>query len=268
MSTIIELHLLAHFLLLLFASLALKMLLKTKAAIALILINSAMFAIIKFLLDFYCVPLVYQTLIIVLYVLITNLIVHKLNHISKLIISAIIFSLYYLCLNGVKWFVANVIKGIDIYYLNNLYLILLVGFNFMIFALFCAIVEYLKLENPIKLTKKCFLFINSCKIELTGFLDTGNSLKEPKSGKGVVIISLSSLKNYITDKMYADLLFATNVSGSFAEVSKIQFNTIQGSGRLTVFKPKGFEVEGINKDCYVGITIKQMQYDVLLNNEI
>jgi len=268
MSTIIELHLLAHFLLLFFASLALKMFLKTKASLASISINSAMFAIIKFLLDFYCVSFVYQTLIIIVYVLITNLIVHKLNHVSKLIISAVVFGLYYLCLNGVKWFAMYVIKGISIYYLNNLHLILLVGINFIIFALFCAITEYLKLENPVKLTRKCFLLVNSRKIELTGFLDTGNSLKEPKSGKSVVIISLNSLKNYLTDKMYADLLFATNVSGAFTEVSKIQFNTIQGSGKLTVFKPKCFEVEGVNKDCYVGVTIKQMQYDVLLNNEI
>ena len=268
MSTFIELYLLTYFLLLLLCSLALKKFLKTKASCLAMVANSVMFAIIKFLLDFYYVALVYQTIVITLYVLVSNLIVHKLNHVSKLVVSTFLFALYYLCLAGIKHLFTNVCNITGENNLNNFHLILLLGFNFIIFALSCAVIEYLKLKNPVNLTRKCFLLINSRKIGLTGFLDTGNSLKEPKTGKGVVIISLNSLKKHLTDKMYADLVFATNASGAFADISRIKFNTIQGSGQLTVFKPNKFVVEGSNIDCYVGVTIKQMQYDVLLNNEI
>lgn len=266
MPTFIELHLLTYFTMLLFLMLAIKMFLKTKANLFCIVVASAMFAVIKFLLDFYSVNMLWQILSLCIYVLAVTLVVHKLNHITKLVVSVFIFGLYYLCLLGINWFITAFILKQNINYISNFYLFIVIGLNFIVFSLFSVVTMYLQAEKSLKLTQKCFLTINNSKIELLGYLDTGNCLKEPKTSKDVVVVGIDSLKKHLTDKMYADLLFATNVAGVFSQISKLQYSTIGGSNSLTIFKPESFVINGKQIDCFVGVTIKKMQYDALLSS--
>lgn len=265
MPTIIELYIFAYFSLLLFIMLAVKIFLKTKANIFSMVIACLMFAIIKFLLDFYMLHLAWQVVIIGIYTILSFLVVHKLNHISKLIVSAFIFLIYYLCLAGINWFITVIVFKQQLNYISNYYLIFIIGLNLLIFATFLAVITYLKAENPLKLTQKCELIINNTKIPLIGFLDTGNALKDDKSGESVVVVSIDSLKAYLTDKMYADLIFSTNASGVFNKLHKLKYTTISGTNYITVFKPQSFTVNGNKINCFVGVTIQTMKYDALLS---
>ena len=223
-----------------------------------------MFAIIKFLLDFYSCNLGLQVLIIAVCFFVSILIVNKLDHISKLIISSFVAVLYYLCLVAINFIITYFIFNSTVYYISNFYLSLQLGLSFFIFALFLIVTQYLKTKNPLKLVHKIYLTIANTKIELTGFLDTGNSLKEPSSGKGVVIVKLESIKPYITQQMYADLMFGVNSSGCFLDIKKIRYSTISGTNFITVFKPAKVELNKNVIDCFIGITMQDILYDALL----
>ena len=267
MATFIELHIITYFSMLLFLHLALKMFFKTKAHVFSMVITCLMFAIIKFLLDFYRVSIVWQFAILAVYIIVTTIAVHNLNHISKLIASVFVFLIYYLCLVGINWVITTVVLKQNIYYISNFYLFTILGLNFIIFSLFCIITIYLRGQNLPALTRNCEILIANTKIELTGFIDTGNCLKDYKSNKSILIINLDSIRKYITDKMYADLLLATNCSGEFKDIHKLTYKTIAGTNSITVFNPQRFMVENRIIDCYVGITTTTMLYDVLLNAE-
>ena len=265
MLTFIELHLIAYFTLFLFVNLAIKVFMQSKCNLLAIVISSVLFAIIKFLLDFYNVLYLLQILILIIFTMVSFLISFKLNHITKLIVATVIFGLYLLFVGGANWAITLFVFQSQINYISNLYLFFLIGFNFITFATYCMITEYLKSKKPLVLNKKCILFINNDKVVLTGFLDTGNVLKEEKSGKSVVIVSINSIKKYISNKMFADLLFATNSSGEFKDIKKIQYSTISGNNNITVFKPKGFYVDGKKIDCYIGVVFNKINHDVILN---
>ncbi len=264
MPTIIELHLVTYFSIMMFAMIIIKMVLKTKANIWTLIIGSIMFSIIKFLLDFYSVNLILQLFLMFVYISLTTIILHKLNHFSKLVISALIFFIYYICLVGINWIICCVTKK-EIYYISNFYLFIILGLNFIIFSLFCMIIYYFRAENPLILVKSCLLTIKNIKIPLTGFVDTGNCLKDSKSGKDVVVVGINALSGFITSQMYADLLFASNSSGAFDGIKKIRLQTISGENSIAVFSPQKFMVDGKTIDCLVGITAKKMEYDVLIN---
>lgn len=264
MPTIIELHIITYFSIMLFAMLIIKMFLKTKANIFLLIFASLMFAIIKFVLDVYVINLCLQLAIMFVYFALATIAVHKLNHISKLIIAIFIFFVYYICLVGINWIICSALQK-DVYYISNFYLFMVLGLNFLIFSIFILIISYLRAENPLKLTRECQIVINNIKIPLTGFVDTGNCLKDDKLGKSVVVVSINAISDFITPQMYADLIFASNSSGAFPRIKKIMFQTISGENSISVFLPNKFMVEGKAVDCLVGITLKKMEYDVLLN---
>lgn len=264
MPTIIELHIITYFSIMLFAMLIIKMFLKTKINIFLLIFVSLMFSIVKFLLDLYMINLCLQLAIMFVYFSLSTIAVHKLNHISKLIISILIFFVYYICLVGINWIICSALKK-EIYYISNFYLFIILGLNFVIFSLFMLIISYLRVENPLKLTRDCQMIINNIKIPLLGFVDTGNCLRDDKLGKDVVVVSINALSDFITPQMYADLLFASNSSGAFAGIKKIRLQTVGGENSISAFLPERFVVEGKLLDCLVGITLKKMEYDVLLN---
>lgn len=264
MSTIIELHLITYFSIMLFTMLTIKMFLKTKANLGIVVFGSVMFAIIKFLLDLYQIDIIYQLIIIGLYITFTTVVIHKFDHISKLIISSFVVFLYYICLMGINWLISAVLNK-DIYYVSNYYLLVILGLNFIIFSLFCLIIYYFKTENPIKLIRNCVLTISNIKIPLTGYIDTGNCLKDPKTNKCVVIVCINALNNFISTQMYSDLIFSKNNSGSFSNIKKLKIQTVSGENTITTFLPQNFEVDGKKIDCLVGITFNKMEYDVLIN---
>lgn len=261
MPTIIELHLISHFSVLLFAMLAIKMFYKTKANVFCIALDGIMFAIIKWIVDFYCLSVWLQFIIIFAYLLPTTVIVHKLDHVKKMISAVFLFTIYIFCLSGLALFISQLAKQ-DLYFSSNMHLFCILGINFIIFGDFCIACEYLKTQNPLKLTCKCFLTIGSKEISLVGYLDSGNVLKV--DGKSVVVVSIFALEKHITDKMYCDLIFATNNSGQFEGIKKINYSTISGKNCMTAFNPVQFKIETKKVDCLVAITTNRLDFDAIL----
>lgn len=265
MAVYIELYFLAYFSLFLFLMFSIKLFLCTKARILSVCAASIMFSIICFLMDFYAISIIWKALIICVYVIALTLVLHKLSHISKLLIAAGIGIFYYFCLGGINWFITTKLLNLPIY-INNFYLSLMIGINGIIFSVCFLVCEFMQSEKHFKLARKCVLVIGSQKFELLGFLDTGNLLKEPVSGKSVVIIAIDSLKKGLSNKMYADLLFATNSSGFFNNIQKLKCQTINGVNFVTIFQPKMFSVGGEVVDCFVGVSFQKLRHEVLLNS--
>lgn len=264
MPTVIELHILTYFCLFFLMSKSVKILLKTCGKTWAMLLSSAVFCVIKFLMDYFNANIYAQIAVVFFYVLTANLGVHKFSHVYGLIASSCIFGFYYACLMGLNAGLCLII-GVNMHYISNLYLVLVCGINLIMYSLLNVFKEYYKLKSNLKLTKLCTLKVGNRKMQFSGFVDTGNSLKDPVSGKSVVIISMQILKKALSNQMYADILFATNASGNFLDIHKIKYATISGTNFITVFKPQSFLAEGKIVDCYIGVSSTEIACGALLN---
>ena len=264
MPTVIELYILSYALLFFLMAKSVKAILKTPAKTWAILVCALVFSIIKFLMDYFSTVLVAQIFVVFFYCLTANLGLNKFSHVSGLIIGNTIFAIFYICLLGINAGL-SLIAGYDIYYISNLYLVLVCGISLIVYSLIEVFLEYSKLKNNIKLTKLCTLKIGGRSVQFSGFVDTGNSLKDPVSGKSVVIVSISLIKKYLTTQMYADILFATNASGHFDSIHKIKYSTISGTNFITVFKPNYFTAENKQIECYIGVSANEIGCGALLN---
>ena len=113
----------------------------------------------------------------------------------------------------------------------------------------CTEDEYIDWKNKFSNYYKVNLYFNNKKIRLNGFLDTGNKLKDPYSGKPIIIVNEKRIKQP-SDKFF--LVPMKTVGGeSFIKCFKIDELEIVGIGKkknvlLGVTKTK-IEMEGI--DC-------------------
>lgn len=118
-----------------------------------------------------------------------------------------------------------------------------------------------------------FLFGNH--IEITGLLDSGNSLYDTRTGKAVIIVSLYSLKNYISKECYEDLLL--DKAGLLGAVSMVTCVTVGGNNvNIPVFDVGEVKIEQSDKSfkmckCVLGVTKEKFaeseEYDCLLHRE-
>lgn len=127
--------------------------------------------------------------------------------------------------------------------------------NFIFLLIFSPLILYiyirqgLTLKNNFSNYYKVNLYFNNKKIRLNGFLDTGNKLKDPYSGKPIIIVNEKRIKQP-SDKFF--LVPMKTVGGeSFIKCFKIDELEIVGIGKkknvlLGVTKTK-IEMEGI--DC-------------------
>lgn len=106
------------------------------------------------------------------------------------------------------------------------------------------------LKEIINLKHKVTIYLKSGKIlYLDGYMDTGNTLKEPYSNKNVIIIN-----KYVDENFFL-----------------IPFKTIDNSSLIKCFKPKKVYIDGIGErtDIVVGITNKKFKgFNCLLNYNI
>lgn len=106
------------------------------------------------------------------------------------------------------------------------------------------------LKEIINLKHKVTIYLKSGKVlYLDGYMDTGNTLKEPYSNKNVIIIN-----KYVDENFFL-----------------IPFKTIDNSSLIKCFKPKKVYIDGIGErtDIVVGITNKKFKgFNCLLNYNI
>ena len=84
-----------------------------------------------------------------------------------------------------------------------------------------------------------------------GFIDTGNRLTDPKSGKPIMVISRD---------LYCEMLVP---NGEYVNVA-----TANGGGKMLTFAPSAFTVNGRAQDVILGVSTKNFRdytkYDILL----
>lgn len=103
------------------------------------------------------------------------------------------------------------------------------------------------LKNIISLRHKVTIYLKNGKVlYLNGYMDTGNTLKEPYSNKNVIIINKNINENFFL----------------------VPFKTIDNSSLIKCFKPKKVYIDGFGerKDIVVGISNKKFKgFNCLLN---
>lgn len=103
------------------------------------------------------------------------------------------------------------------------------------------------LKNIISLRYKVTIYLKNGKVlYLNGYMDTGNTLKDPYSNKNVIIINKDIEENYFL----------------------VPFKTIDNSSLMKCFNPKKVFIDGLGerKDIVVGISNKKFKgFSCLLN---
>lgn len=147
----------------------------------------------------------------------------------------------------------------------------LVFYNFMLIKLFGYMSKKKKINSF--LTKVSFSLFGR-HIEITGLIDSGNSLCDTKTKKPVIIVPLAAIKKYLTEgecKMISsEKYFGLNIS------HELEYVSVGGAkGRMPIsdigvakFIKNGKEEE---KDCVLGIVSENLtedkDYDCLLHRD-
>ena len=175
--------------------------------------------------------------------------------IFKLLIG-IIMNLIAFGFNDLKEFIKNLIYfymfsfflGGTLYYLKIESLVKY-QYYLLLIPLIMNILKYFtyNLKNIISLRHKVTIYLKNGKVlYLNGYMDTGNTLKEPYTNKNVIIINKQIDENFFL----------------------VPFKTIDNSSLIKCFKPKKVFIDGLGerKDIVVGISNKKFKgFNCLLN---
>lgn len=268
MQTIIELHIVVYFFINLFMLLSAKILLKKQTKTIFIVFAAIILCLIKFLMDYFAAIIYAQFAVIIFATMSAMIIVFKIKHISKLAAYVGIFMMFYGIVFSLQFVIVSVLGQQSINYASNYFLLCQFAFCLIAFSLVLLFSNLFASIKEEQLSRDCQILIANTKINLSGFIDTGNKLIDPKSKKSVIIVNGEAIKPYISSKLYADIMLSTNKTGQIEQIHKIKYSTISETNYITVFKPEEFLVSGKKIDCYVGVAIKSIiqNYDALLNS--
>lgn len=122
---------------------------------------------------------------------------------------------------------------------------------------------------------------------LKAFIDTGNELTDPMTGKPVIVVNIESIRNILGDELYKDILSFYNKEKGYESLLNennninlkiIRYNTISCKNEMMVcVTPDEIQIKGndnhiITADAVIGISPKKISqkedYDALLFNKI
>lgn len=267
MPTFIELYLFVYFFINFFMLSSAKILLKKQTKTIRLFVASVILCFCKFLMDLFDANIYAQVVSIIFASITAMIIVFKIKHVSKITPVLFAFAIYYSLVFAMQFVVVSILQKQAINYISNYFLLTQFSFSLVTFSLFLLFSNLSMEIKTEQLSKECQISIGNTKINLIGYVDTGNKLVDPKSKKSVVIVSGQAIKPHIPCKLYADLILSTNSTGQIQEIHKIKYSTISETNFITVFKPTEFLVSGKKVDCFVGIAPKNItqNYDALLN---
>ena len=130
--------------------------------------------------------------------------------------------------------------------------------------------------------------LGSASKSIKAFIDTGNELSDPMTGKPVIVVNIESIKNILGDELYKDILnFYCFKDGNYEKLLNennnvnlkiIRYNTISTKNEMMVcITPEEIQVKDnenriISADAVIGISLKKISqkedYDALLFNKI
>ena len=168
--------------------------------------------------------------------IIMNIIAFKYNDLKEFIRNLMYFYMFSFFLGGTLYYLK--IESLVKYQ----YYLLLIPFIMNILK----VLTY-NLKNIISLRHKVTIYLKNGKVlYLNGYMDTGNTLKDPYTNKNVIIINKEIDENYFL----------------------VPYKTIDNTSLIKCFKPKKIYIDGLGerKDIIVGITNKKFKgFNCLLN---
>ncbi len=190
---------------------------------------------------------------------------YALFFLTNFIFAGIILALWYTFSPTSLYFNSGVLY-LDI---NSLSLITLSAICYLIIK---AISAFLEFKTPRGRIFNVTLTLSEKEISLRGFLDTGNSLKDPFSGESVLIVSEKSIESIAKIDFRGDEM--QTIQGR--AIRFIPCNTVSSSFLMPVFRVDKIKIDSVEKsfekkDVLVGITketLKNGEYDILLCDDI
>jgi len=120
--------------------------------------------------------------------------------------------------------------------------------------------------------------INSYRLPLVGFVDTGNQLTDPLTGTPIVIISIDRLEKILPDEMLrmirAGLSPESDLPHEWQERMRVIPYKVVGHDRnvMLAFKPDFFEIDGRHCACLIAFTTDRLsnksQYNAIIHPEL
>ncbi len=156
-----------------------------------------------------------------------------------------------------------------IYY--NLSFILLIALSTAAFFIITMLEKFLSRKTQGQKIYDVVICKDNKKATGRGLLDTGNSLKDPFSGDGVIVADVKSVKEFLPNG-FLDYLNGEAVSG----LRLIPVSTVCSTGLLPAFKPDLVEINGITKkitikNVYIAVSKERFchgEFEFLLYNSI
>ena len=104
-----------------------------------------------------------------------------------------------------------------------------------------------KLRQPKNVLYDVPLHILGDEFQLRGFLDTGNSLKDPFTSADVIVVSRSAIEKYFPKEKSLNEI----IGESPLNIRYLPCNTVSGNKLLPVFKAEKARIRGISADFFV-----------------
>ena len=191
-------------------------------------------------------------------------------YITSLLMVGIITALYYLTYDRVT--------------VNAIVISLFLGYMALHFF-FTEVKKRIEKSNYMRLVT---INIGTSSKKLKAFIDTGNELTDPMTGKHVIVVNIESIRNILGEELYYNILkFYRNNENNYEillnennniNLKIIRYNTISSKGEMMIcVTPDEIKVEGngkqvITSDAIIGISQKKISqkedYDALLFNKI
>lgn len=202
--------------------------------------------------------------------ILTNIRVILCFYITSLIMVGIIYALYYLTYDRVT--------------VNAIVISLFAGYGAL---------HFFFREIKARIEKNSYMRTVSISISggsktLRAFVDTGNELTDPMTGKPVMVVNIESIRDILGEELYKNILdFYKNKEGSYEKLLNennnvnlkiIRYNTISSKDEMMAcitpdeIKIKSNESRIVTDDAVIGIYPKKISmkedYDALLFNKI
>lgn len=202
--------------------------------------------------------------ILFLFVNVSSLVLFFVKVLISILMVIITFSyknIKYTFNNLVYLYLISIILGGFLYYVNvelsykNTGLIFFhdgIGINVILITILSPVILTVYVIKTRKLKEEyskkyevCIMLLNNKKINVTGFLDTGNNLQDPYKRRPIIVISKNALRGYNP------------------KIILVPCITVKGNSLLKCFRIKELIINGkkIEKECLVGISDNNFQID-------
>ena len=146
---------------------------------------------------------------------------------------------------------------------------------FLYIYFLCCILHFLRERKIVgKLFRRVRLVMFGKEIEINGYVDSGNMLKEPVSGMPVFVMSRSSLKKRVSKEFFDAMKPETLQTMLGEKVKEVKYSTLSGfCSKMYVIKPERVKVQFNENEkqfnnCYIGLIDHDFKkFDILLSRD-